>query len=302
MTLAFLDHHLDNWHAKVFLGLLREQGHEVVAYETDPIEGDWCAAHGVPRAGSLDDAIDQADGIMLLAPDDIESHLDLALAAIPSGKPLWVDKLLAPTYDEAIRITRAAEYHSTPLTSGSSLRHAVELEDALYSLPLGRGRNRVDGLSESASTPFLPSPREERDHSEIAEGFLTGYGTWERYGVHTVAMALRAMGSGVTRLLSTGTEAMPTVVLEWADGRRATLVVAQGEGASTAFPWRFALRRDGAYTHGTVTDFEGFYRRQLDAILRDFETKSSHPYAEMLDTARILGIVPDARDQGWIVL
>lgn len=266
MTLAFLDHHLDNWHAKVFLRLLRERGHDVVAYETDPTPGDWCAEHDVRRAESVDEAVEKADGIMLLAPDDIDAHLDLALAAIPSGKPLWVDKQLAPNYDESYRITRAAEYHATPLTSGSSLRHAVELEEAL-----GSG-------------------------DPVEEAFFCGYGAWERYGVHTLAMALRAMGGGVHRFVNVGTESMPTLALEWADGRRASLVVAQGEGANAAFPWRFALRRQGVYAHGTVTQFDAFYERQLDAVLDDFRSKASHSAEEMLDTVKILTAAPQATD------
>ena len=263
MIVAFLDHHLDNWHAKVFLGLLRDRGHDIVAYETDPVEGDWCAANGVRRAEGVDEAIDASDAIMVLAPDDIDAHLDLCLGALAAGKPVWVDKQLAPTVDEAQRIVRMAEYHSTPLAAGSSLRHAVELEEVL-----------IEG---------------------IEEGFFTGYGTWERYGVHTVAMALRAMGGGVKRLVNVGTPMMPTVALEWADGRRATLVVAQGEGANAAFPWRFALRKHGAYVHGTVTKFAEFYERQLEAVLNDFEGRVSHSADEMLDTVKILQAAPTAR-------
>lgn len=293
MTIAFLDHHLDNWHAKVFLGLLRERGHDVVAFETDPLEGDWCAANGVRRAESVDEAVEASDAVMLLAPDDIEAHLELALAAIPSGKPLWIDKLLAPTVEESLRILRAAEYHSTPITAGSTLRHAVELEEALDSLPLGRGRGGVESVATVGSTLTLPSaPGEEPGLGVVEEGFFTGYGTWSRYGVHTVAMALRAMGGGVRRLINVGTPTMPTVALEWAHGRRATLVVAEGEGANAAFPWRFALRRDGGYVHGQVSDFAGFYVRQLEAVLADFGSRASHDREEMLDTVRILEITP----------
>ncbi len=263
MTVAFLDHHLDNWHAKTFLTLLRERGHAVVAYETAPTEGDWCTVNDVQRAESADAAVDAADAVMVLAPDDIEAHLDLCLAAIPAGKPIWIDKLVAPNLDEAYRILRAAEYHATPVTAGSSLRHAAELEEVL------------DG--------------------PVEEGFFSGYGAWERYGVHTVAMALRAMGGGVRRLVNVGTAAMPTVVLEWGDGRRATLVVAEGQGANAAFPWRFALRRSGSYVHGTVTRFDEFYRLQCEAILKDFETRASHPWDEMLDTVKILETVPAAQ-------
>ena len=282
MTVAFLDHHLDNWHAKVFLKLLRERGHDVVAYESDPLAtGDWCVAQGVLRAPSAHEAVARAEAVMLLAPDDLAAHLTLAEAAISSGKPLWIDKLLAPSYEEAEWIVRACEAHGTPLTSGSSLRHAVELEKALESL-----------------FPSKPDPQS----SMPTEAFFTGYGAWDRYGVHTVAMALRSMGGGVIRLLSAGTDAMRNVTLEWHDGRRAVLIVAEGEGASAAFPWRFALRRDGGYVHETVTDFDGFYVRQLEAILRDFESRAAHDPREMLDTARILELVPRVCDAGWVDL
>lgn len=264
MKIAFLDHHLDNWHAKVFLGLLRERGHEVTAYETDPIEGDWCAANGVVRAASVDEAVDASDAVMVLAPDDIEAHLDLCLAAIPSGKPMWVDKLLAPNLDEAYRILRAAEYHSTPVTAASSLRHAVELEEVLQ--------------------------------GPVKEGFFAGYGTWGRYGVHTVAMALRAMGGGVRRIINVGTPTIPNVALEWKDGRRATLVVADAGGAAS--PWRFILRQGEATVHGTVTQFDEFYRRQLDSTLATFESRASMDWDEMLDTVRILERAPRATG-GW---
>lgn len=270
MTIAFLDHHLDNWHAKVFLGLLLERGHEVVAWEHEPANAtDWCAANGVARMEHPSLAVGAADAVMVLSPDDIDLHLDLCLEAIPHRKPIFVDKLLMTNVREAEYILNAAETTGTPLTAASSLRHAAELEEAL------------DG--------------------PVEDGFFSGYGAWDRYGVHTVAMALRAMGGGVRRLANVGTAAMPTVALEWRDGRRATLVVADGGEASKAFPWRFALRRDGAYAHGTVTRFDEFYRRQLDATLAAFEARTSMDRDEMLDTVRILERAPQA-GEGWTEL
>lgn len=270
MTIAFLDHHLDNWHAKVFLGMLRDRGHDVVAYETNPLAGDWCAANHVRRAQSVDEALAASDAVMVLAPDDIEAHLELCLAAVPSGKAMWVDKLLAANVDHSLRILRAAQYHSTPVTAGSSLRHAAELEDVLG--------------------------------EPVDEAFFSGYGAWDRYGVHTVAMALRVFGGGVRRFSKGGTPKMPTVTLEWSDGRRCVVVVAESKTGGQAFPWHFALRRGDEYVTGTVTQFEEFYRRQLEAILSDFESGATMEWDEMLDTVKILERVPEAKEGTWTEL
>lgn len=259
MTIAFLDHHLDNWHAKVFLGLLRERGHEVVAYETDANEGDWCAANGVTRVGSPDEALEAADAIMVLAPDNIDAHLDLAFAVLAAGKPVWIDKQLAPNLDESDRIVRMAEYHGTPLTCASSLRHAAELEEALASM-----------------------------NGPIEEGVFSGYGDWHRYGVHTIAMALRAIQSPVADIQSWSTPHVKQVGLTFEDGRKASLSVVAGKNASSAFPWRFALRSGEEHTHGTVTQFDEFYRLQCEAMLSDFESRKTMRHDEMLDTVRIL--------------
>jgi hypothetical protein len=304
MRIAFLDHHLDNWHAKVFLGLLRERGHEVVAYESHPADtGDWCAANGVPRAKSPDEALEQAEAVMVLAPDNIEAHLELCFAVLAAGKPVWVDKLLAANVDEANRIVRMAEYHSTPLTAGSSLRHAVELEAAMEPLsPPGGSAEMGD-----AKIPTVESngvvPHVERGRGEdFEEGFFSGYGDWNRYGVHTVAMALRVFGGGVRRLANVGTEHMPNIALEWADGRRASLVVINGDQSGAASPWRFVLRRGDELLNDTVTQFDGFYRNQIDATLAAFESRASMDHAEMLDTVRILELAPQVVGQGWVDL
>jgi hypothetical protein len=58
MKLGFVDHHLANYHADVFLKLLRstyaDRGVELIAYESDPASGDdWCDRNQVRRAASM---------------------------------------------------------------------------------------------------------------------------------------------------------------------------------------------------------------------------------------------------------
>lgn len=272
MKIAFLDHHLDNWHAKVFLGLLRERSHDVVAFESHPLDGDWCKTHDVERVYSPEKAVAMADATMVLAPDDIDAHFDLSKHALMMGKPVFVDKLLAPKTSQALAMLALAESHETPLTCASSLRHAAELEEALVG-----GR--------------------------VEEGFFSGYGAWDRYGVHTVAMALRVFsGTPLRRMANVGTPKMAGISLEWEDRRRALLVVVDGKNASETFPWRFALRRDDVYASGTVTRFDDFYRNQVDATLRAFEDRATMPRNEMIDAVRILSIAPTAPETGWVDL
>lgn len=261
MLLAFLDHHLDNWHAKVFLGMLREAGHEVIGFESNPLDGDWCAANGVQRFGTAEAAAEAADAILVLAPDDIESHLALCQAALPTGKPTFVDKLLAPSVAEAEMILGLAEKYGTPITAASSLRHSAELEEAL------KGAGPID------------------------EGIFSGYGDWSRYGVHTVAMALRVIQSPVTKIESWTTAHVKNVQLGFENGRQASLSVVSGKNASAAFPWRFALREGDEYRHGSVARFDEFYRRQIAFTLQSFESGESMTSSEMLDTVRILASV-----------
>ena len=75
MIIGIVDHHLNNYHADKFLSLLRGplqgEGLEIVsAWESDPTGDDWCEKNSVRRANDPDDAVRDADAVMLLAPDN----------------------------------------------------------------------------------------------------------------------------------------------------------------------------------------------------------------------------------------
>lgn len=170
MRLGFVDHHLNNFHANKFLSLLHgplaEEGARIeAAWESHPAGEDWCVRNGIPRAGSAAEVAAACDAVMVLAPDNTEAHLELCTQVLPAGKPVVVDKFLAPALDEARAIVRLAEEHGAPIFSASALRFAVELEAAL----------------ESAEAP-------------PAEAFARGMGDWGGYGVHTLSLLLRALG------------------------------------------------------------------------------------------------------------
>src|SRR5262249_38181269 len=147
LRIAFIDHHLNNYHADKFLSLLRghlsdENAEVVSAWESNPTGGDWCEKNGIPRAASIQDAVQLADGVMLLAPDNVEDHLALAATVLPFGKPTFIDKFLAPTVAGAQSIVELAKQHDARIFSASSLRYAVELEAKLPELQ----SQRIDEL------------------------------------------------------------------------------------------------------------------------------------------------------------
>src|SRR5256885_66546 len=113
LKVAFLDHHLNNFHADKFLSLLRgplvgEELEIAFAWESNPTGEDWCKKNNVPRADSALAAAQAADAIFILAPDNTEEHLKLAHVALPTGKPTVIDKFLAPNVKEAKEIVSLA--------------------------------------------------------------------------------------------------------------------------------------------------------------------------------------------------
>ena len=280
LKVAFLDHHLNNFHADTFLKLLRGpltgEGLEVVAaWESDPKGEDWCAKNRIPRAQSPEAAVQAADAIMLLAPDNIDQHLKLAHSALPTGKPTFIDKFLAPNVKEAREIAALAARHKTAIFSASSLRYAVELETAVKELA----------------------------GSQVSEAVARGMGRWEGYGIHTLSIVLRIMGHKVDRLIDTGTKTARTIALDYGEGRRAALDVRTAANEYHEFPWTFGARIGDRYVSGTVKDFDGFYANLMRRTAQFFKTRESDmPIDQALAAVAILEGAERSRSDGgtWI--
>ncbi len=282
LKVAFLDHHLNNFHADKFLTLLRGplagEGLEVVtAWESDPKGEDWCAKNGIPRAQSAEAAVRSADAVMLLAPDNVEEHIKLAHSSLPSGKPTLIDKFLAPNVKEAKEIAALANRHKTPIFSSSSLRYAVELDAAV----------------------------KEIGATQVTEAVARGMGKWEGYGIHTLSIALRLMGHKVERVIDTGTKTARTVALDYGEGRRAALDVRTAANEYHEFPWTFGARIGERYVSGTVKDFDGFYASLMRRTAQFFKTRESDmPIDGALTAVAILEGAERSRADGgkWIPL
>lgn len=253
IKVGWLDHHLYTYHSKVYHPLITDEIGQgkfeiVAAYEShrDPEQGDWCAEHNVRRAASIEEVVEASDVLMVVAPNNPEAHLDLARVALGSGKPTYVDKYLAHTVEDAREMVQIARENSTPLMTSSSLRFAAEVQEMM-----------------------------DRSPGPYDYVYARGLGRWRMYyGVHTIALALRAFGPHIKRLCDTGTELDRAVMLD--DGARKCLITCHpSENQADVFPWEVGVRLGDRFDHAVVRNWDDFYRKLLTQVLRFFETGES---------------------------
>ncbi|MGQ9881882.1 MAG: Gfo/Idh/MocA family oxidoreductase [Armatimonadota bacterium] len=281
LSIGFVDHHLNNFHANTFLKLLHndlasEEVRVVSAWESHPTGEDWCEKNGVERQGSIAEVVESVDALMVLAPDNLADHLALCEQVLPAGKPTFIDKLLSPDLSDAQKIVQLAQQYGTPITSSSALRFAVELE---------------------AMRPNLTGT--------ILEAFARGMGEWMGYGVHTVALITALIGTGAMRVIDIGTSASRSLAIDYANGRRAFVEVRDCENMWDVFPWVFGAKIGGIYHVQTVKDYNGFYRNLMAMVVKFFKTGDT-PVSpqESLEVVRILDAANRSQQTGgaWVTL
>ena len=118
--IGFVDHRLDNYHADVYLMLLRtdlsDLGFTVAsatALETEPSQA-WAADNDVPWFDDVATLDEPVDHYVVLAPSNPGSHLDLCRQVFPCGKSTYVDKTFAPDLSTAEAIFALADTRRRP--------------------------------------------------------------------------------------------------------------------------------------------------------------------------------------------
>lgn len=260
MKIGILDYKLTNYHLKKFHGLLTGPvgdgkititgGAELEA--TD--EGrEWCAQNGVAYR-SAEEVIAASDALLVLAPNNPETHLEVARPALATGKPVFIDKMLAQTPEDAREIIRLARESGSPLMSSSGLRFALELDE--LDGRLGGGTGEGAGAGEGAAV------------------FARGLGKFPIYGVHTITLALRYYGPDVRRVIDTGQEGDRLLTLDGPRGK-ASIEIRDSENQYEATPWQVGVRSGTRYETVTITNFDGFYENLMRKAVEFFRTGHS---------------------------
>lgn len=277
--IGFIDYFIDEWHANNYPRMIRESSfkdrfevalawEEIVQPGKKPID-EWCRDQKVVRAATVRQVVKECDCLIVLSPDNAERHEDLAKLPLQSGKPVYIDKPIAPSLRIAKRLFARARKHATPMMSCSALRYGSALEDLLKD-PIGQKPVR-----------FVAT---------------RGGGVFQIYAIHQVEMLVMTLGTGATRVMQCGNAQAQVMVVDYPDGRRGQITLAPGQG--------FQLSVAFGDKEGFVIDkMDDFFPRFIEAMLRFFDTgQPLVPEAQTLEIAALVeaGTKALAKPDKWV--
>jgi len=192
---------------------------------------------------SIHDLCSQVDGVLLNSIDG-RVHLAQARACFAEHKPLFIDKPLASTLEDAREIARLAKEAGVPWFSSSSLRFG------------GVASLKTPDL-EGALT-WGPGPLEEHHHLELA---------W--YAIHPIELLYTLMGTGCEEVTRTSTGDTDVMVGRWKGGRIGTVRALRPYGDYGAVVYRKKSKSQSSEVAGKV---DAGYAPLVHEIVQFFET------------------------------
>lgn len=242
LKIGFIDYYLDEWHALNYPQFFKDvsDGKCEVCYVWGKIDApngmtnrEYAEKYNLELTETIEEVIEKSDCLVVLSPDNPEMHEELCELALRSEKPVYVDKTFAPDKDTALRIFKNADTHNTKCWSSSALGFAEEL--ALI------------------------------DTDDIVRLQTAGGGSAEIYSIHQIEPIVKLMKTEAKRLIALGDEEHPSVVIEFKDGRFATMYLCNNCGFEIS-----VVNRENMLTkYEIVSDF---FRRLTEAMVRFFET------------------------------
>jgi predicted dehydrogenase len=198
--IGFVDFNLDNYHADVYLKLLRgelaERGFDVVGGTALQAEESraWAEKNGVAYYDSAAELDAHVDFYAVLAPSNPEVHEALCRQTFPFAKTTYVDKTFAPDLATAKRIFDLADECGVIMQSSSALRYS----------------NVQQRLAE------LHAPLEH----VVTWG---GGSSFDEYAIHPLELAISCMGADVERLMRRGSGEQSQLLLNFSNSRSAVV-------------------------------------------------------------------------------
>jgi len=225
----------------------------------------------VEIVGDIPTLCSKVDGILLESVDG-RPHLAQARQVIAARKPMFIDKPLAATLEDAREIARLAKEAGVPWFTSSSLRwssivSSVKASDAI------------------AVTTWGPGPMNDKHYLDLA---------W--YAIHPIEMLYAIMGPGcveVTRIASTGETGHDVIVGRWKDGRTGTVYALRPYGpyGATVIRAKEVLRSPDKYSVS--------YNDMLKEIVKFFQTgQPPVPNEESLELFAFMDAAQRSKESG----
>lgn len=227
---------------------------------------------GVEIVDSIDELLKLVDCV-LLESNDGRPHAEQALPVLKAGKPVFIDKPVAGSLVDAVRIYEAAEYFKVPVFSSSSLRYSPATQ-ALRGGKIGK----VLGAETYGPCELEPH------HPDFY---------W--YGIHAAETLYTVMGTGCQTVVRVSAKDQDVVVGTW-DGGRIGTVHGMRAGRSgyggTVFGQNGVeqLGREGGY-RPLVVNIAEFFRTRTPPV-DPKETLELYAFMEAADESKRQGGKP----------
>ena len=263
--IGFIDYHIDEWHANNYPNWIRESSRKnnfEIAYAWEDSQGEglrslekWCEDFNVTPAKSIEQLVEDCDGIIVLSPSNPEMHEKLADIPLQSGKPVYIDKPFAPTRKVAEALFTKAAKHGTPMFSSSALRFGSEIQTAVKETLAGKVPNFA--LSTGGGTSF------------------------EEYSIHQIEMLVMVMGTGAKRVMQCGAGQTNQMLIDYGSERRCSMTL------RSDLSFQITASNDNAMV--AINSMGDFFPGLIETILEFFETKCAPVKQE--ETIEIVSIM-----------
>jgi len=171
---------------------------EVSSRRVDGFAEEIRTKYGVEIAPDIPALLSKVDGVLLTSVDG-RQHLEQARLVIAARKPLFIDKPLATTLEDAREIARLAKEAGVPWFSSSSLRYSSIASSMKFP--------DVQGVITWGPAAFQP-------HHQLDL-------SW--YGIHPIELLFTIMGPGCETVSRTSSDGADVLVGRWKDGRIGTV-------------------------------------------------------------------------------
>ncbi len=186
-----------------------ESSHTRVEKYADELKTKW----GLEIVDSIGALCGKVDAILLESVDG-RKHLPQFKEAVKCRKPVFIDKPLASTLEDARAIAKLAKDNDVPFFSTSSLRYS----DAVMQFKSDANQGVIT---------WGPGPTEEHHYLDLS---------W--YGIHPVEMLFALMGPGCQTVTRVESASMTEVTCLWKGGRMGSVRTLRPYGGYGAVVFR----------------------------------------------------------------